>query len=188
MAVLGSPGPGDLKNRSKIRCLGSRGDWEPNLGILSWGVGGPGPGPGPWARSGLEKGSDYGLFEKCQHENLKAYASAADPYLYPAAARILLGPTCGANQSNTCLRSFPLASVFQRFWRYFGGFRACDHHEGFLSEILHQPGRTGRDGPGWTDRIWPGGGVASKSLKKKRTRDEECDQLVSKGGQKFREP
>ena len=120
---------------------------------------------------------------------LKAYASAADPYLYPAAARILLRPTCGANQSNTCLRSFPLASVFQRFLLYFGVFRACDHHEGFLSEILHQPGRTGRDGPGWTDRIWPGGGVASKSLKKKkRTRDEECDQSVSNGGQKFREP
>ena len=37
------------------------------------GVGGPGPGPGPWARSGLEKGSDYGLFEKCQDENLQFF-------------------------------------------------------------------------------------------------------------------
>ena len=31
------------------------------------------PGPGPWARSGLEKGSDYGLFEKCQNENLQFF-------------------------------------------------------------------------------------------------------------------
>ena len=39
------------------------------------GVGGPGPGPGPWARSGLEKGSDYGLFEKCQDENLQFFTA-----------------------------------------------------------------------------------------------------------------
>ena len=60
-----------------------------------------------------------------------------------------------------------------------GVFRACDTHEGFLNEILHQPGRTGRDGPGWTDRTGPEGGVGNRSLKKESTRDEERDQSVS---------
>ena len=57
------PGRIFMKRTRGIRCLGSRGRWEPNLGILSWGGGGPmyaivypawarapGPGPRAWPR------------------------------------------------------------------------------------------------------------------------------------------